>query len=384
MKSKYMILTGLGITSLITALILAKALPTVLLAFTALSLGLLLTYYWALSWKRGEYAGKQRMLLRYAEELYTQKTAQDIDSLLIQWAARITEGEPGIARRQGVYWVYHGIQPNEEIINSGLDMAVQKGETIQIEPGNPYGLALPPQTRVWLEIPLYQGKCAVGVFHMQKQESLFLKGDIELLESMSSLASRAYTNMEAEKNKQLYSSHLMYSLLHAIESTHPEFIGHHERVASIAGRLGEKLALSVQEQKELHFAALLHDIGKIPAAVQVEDDESEGIKQHPILGSELLPDDPDYEPVKQGIRYHHERYNGSGYPEGLKATEIPLIARIIAVADVYDALTSICSEEERLNHEEAVTKIRMASGTGLDPLVIVALEEIEPLPDQQA
>jgi HD-GYP domain-containing protein (c-di-GMP phosphodiesterase class II) len=79
----------------------------------------------------------------------------------------------------------------------------------------------------------------------------------------------------------------------------------------------------------------------------------------------------------KGILYHHERYNGTGGPEGLAAMDIPFIARIIAVADIYDALTSLCPDEERLSPASALQVIKKSSGSMLDPLVVVALDEIK-------
>jgi len=90
----------------------------------------------------------------------------------------------------------------------------------------------------------------------------------------------------------------------------------------------------------------------------------------------LIPAVGIFEQVREAVEYHHERYDGSGYPLGLSQTDIPFLARIIAVADVYDAVTRLCSEEERLDHQTALGVIKKATGTIFDPLVVVALEEV--------
>ena len=129
----------------------------------------------------------------------------------------------------------------------------------------------------------------------------------------------------------------------------------------------------------------MHDIGQ--TAVQGEmlkeksADTGEELRisaeDHPSLGADMLPDSGIFQDIRKGIKHHHERYDGSGYPDGLERTEIPFIARIIAVADVFDAMTMLCAEEEKLQCRQAIREIRKGSGSFFDPLVVVALTDLE-------
>ncbi|MDD4637559.1 MAG: HD domain-containing protein, partial [Bacteroidales bacterium] len=143
--------------------------------------------------------------------------------------------------------------------------------------------------------------------------------------------------------------------------------------------------LDEKEMKALRYAALLHDIGRfvnianeeIEAAEASESEPPAKVDRHSIIAADSLPQEGIFQGIREGILCHHERYDGSGYPKGLARTEIPWNARIIAVADIYDAMTRLCPEEERLDHNSAIKEIKKAMGSLLDPLVVVVLEEME-------
>ena len=123
----------------------------------------------------------------------------------------------------------------------------------------------------------------------------------------------------------------------------------------------------------------MHDIGQTAVLYHGLNSAVEGEKadytDHPVLGAHLLPDTEEYRGIREAILYHHEHYDGSGYPEGLAYTDIPLAARIIAIADIYDTLTNLANEDERLSPEEAWNFVKRGVGTYFDPLVVVAWEE---------
>jgi HD-GYP domain-containing protein (c-di-GMP phosphodiesterase class II) len=188
-------------------------------------------------------------------------------------------------------------------------------------------------------------------------------------------------SVEQESIRNNYETTLI-AIVRAVEQRQKGFAGHAERVAAAALLIGKKSGLQEHELKTLEYSALLHDIGKLvlpKEGIEGEDessDENYGEK-HPVLGSQIFPDNDFFNPIKEGILHHHERYNGTGYPDGLTKNEIPFLARIIAVADFYDALTRICPEEERLDHYHAVRVVKKATGTLFDPLIVLAFEEIE-------
>jgi HD-GYP domain-containing protein (c-di-GMP phosphodiesterase class II) len=157
---------------------------------------------------------------------------------------------------------------------------------------------------------------------------------------------------------------------------------HSERVAQIAVRLAHELGLTTDNRAIVELSALLHDLGKIgvPDAIlnkpgKLTDEEFEEMKRHPAHGAAIL-EHIQSEKVKQllpGVKYHHERWDGQGYPEGLKGEDIPLLGRILAVADFLDALSSERTYRAAASVEDVVEMVRTMSGTAFDPMVVEAL-----------
>lgn len=170
------------------------------------------------------------------------------------------------------------------------------------------------------------------------------------------------------------------SLAKAIEAKDPYTIGHSERVANNALNLGRSLGLERAELAQLYWAGLLHDLGKIgvPEAIlfktgSLEPSEMARIARHPELGDEMLSNiSPFFKQISDGIRSHHERWNGSGYPDNLAGEDIPYTGRILAVCDVYDALTSERSYRDPMSEAEALQFIVRGAGGEFDPQVAEA------------
>lgn len=163
------------------------------------------------------------------------------------------------------------------------------------------------------------------------------------------------------------------SLVTAIEAKDPYTRGHSERVAVYARRLGEYLGLPRAQVELLERAALLHDVGKIgieldtlSSPMQLSAEEVRLIRRHPALGSELVSDVEFLADIVPVIRHHHERYDGAGYPDGLAGVDIPLLARLMAVADSYDAMTSNRAYRPAMTEEQALVEIERVAGTQLD------------------
>ncbi len=153
--------------------------------------------------------------------------------------------------------------------------------------------------------------------------------------------------------------------------------GHSIRVAQYSREIAKRLGLSTWEQERIYYLAMLHDIGKIgiPDNIltkpgKLTEDEMAIIRTHPSIGGDILKDFTALEGISEGARYHHERYDGTGYCEGKKGTEIPLVARIIGVADTYDAMSSDRCYRPALDKDIVISELKQGKGTQLDPEIV--------------
>ena len=159
--------------------------------------------------------------------------------------------------------------------------------------------------------------------------------------------------------------------------------GHSFRVAKYSAELARRMGKSEAEQENIYYIALLHDIGKIgiPDNIlkkpgKLTDEEREIIRRHPLIGGEILNDFTALEGIADGAKYHHERYDGTGYCEHLSGTDIPEVARIIGVADTYDAMSSNRVYIKAYSEDAIVKELKDCSGTQLDPQVVPYMLEM--------
>ncbi len=171
----------------------------------------------------------------------------------------------------------------------------------------------------------------------------------------------------------------MLAMGHVVETRDPYTAGHERRVAELAVALGAELGLPAAELEGLRLAALIHDIGKIavPAEIlakpgRLSEVEFNLIRQHARAGYEILAAIDFGAPVAEIVLQHHERLDGSGYPEGLAGEQILLEARILAVADTVEAMSSHRPYRAALGMEAALDEVRCRAGSGYDPEVAAA------------
>jgi putative nucleotidyltransferase with HDIG domain len=208
-------------------------------------------------------------------------------------------------------------------------------------------------------------------------EKTFEAGNMRLLGSLAKQISLVITNTELYQDLKDILLNVIKTLVYSIEAKDSYTRGHSERVSTIALKIAEDLGLSGEAKDELKWASILHDIGKIgvPEIIlnktgTLNKEEFQHIKEHPEKGYEILnPINQLNESVKS-ILYHHERYDGTGYPSGLKGKKIPLYARVIAIADTYDAMTSRRSYRRNISRENAIAEIIKVKGTQLDPELV--------------
>jgi putative nucleotidyltransferase with HDIG domain len=203
--------------------------------------------------------------------------------------------------------------------------------------------------------------------------SLYLDAEeknIELLRFVKELK-------EAEKKTEEAYFQLISSLIAALESKDPYTKGHSQRVCDYAFMLAVNLNLSEEEKEVIRKAALLHDLGKIgiPDSIlhkkgKLTEEEFSVIKEHEIFSAKILEPIKEFKDVIPSILHHHENFDGSGYPHGLAADFIPLGARIIAISDIFDALTTGRDYKYAMSIAEAVKELNNIKGKKLDPHLV--------------
>jgi len=194
--------------------------------------------------------------------------------------------------------------------------------------------------------------------------------------------------LELDKNKRLF-LHTTIALAAAIDAKDHYTHGHTSRVTSLSLLIAENLkqknrtVFSEKFLEHLHIAALLHDIGKIgiPESIlnkqgPLNEEEKKQMQAHPVVGETILKPIKELEDAILGVRYHHEKYDGTGYPEGLKGDQIPLIAAIISVADTFDAMTTDRPYRPGLLKDAAAGEIKLQSGGQFNPLIVDAFIEL--------
>ena len=205
------------------------------------------------------------------------------------------------------------------------------------------------------------------------------KGELKSINFTLEEKVRLRTAELEEKQSVLKKNYLetIEALAFAVDEKDPYTHYHSRRVTELCGLISRGMALSDTKLERIRIAGLLHDIGKIGIkdsillkAGKLTREEFEEIKTHPLRSAKILEPISDLREIIPAIRHHHERFDGSGYPDGLKGLEIPLEARIMAVADAYDAMTSNRAYRESMGHSVAIEQIREGSGSHFDPMVV--------------
>ncbi len=249
---------------------------------------------------------------------------------------------------------------------------------------DPHYVSFDQNTKSEMAVPLKIGDKIVGVINIESyHKDTFDEEDIQTLTLIANQAAIAVENSRLYSSlKQTYLESIK-TLVSAIEAKDHYTYGHSERVRRYALQIARVLKLSPQQIEELNYAGYLHDIGKIGINDRIltkpdklSPSEYEIIKRHPNIGHKILESAHHLAGASQIIKYEHERYDGTGYPNGLKNGEIPIGARIIAVADAYDAMTTNRPYRKALSREEAIRRLKENMGTQFDPKVVRAFLKI--------
>jgi response regulator RpfG family c-di-GMP phosphodiesterase len=252
-------------------------------------------------------------------------------------------------------------------------------DSLLIDQGNRglhfFAVAPNPPIASFMAVPLriqnrLIGFIAVASFTASKR---FDEGQRKLLSIIGSRAAAAIENASLYEDLQATFQQTIEGLAKAIDTMDRYTSGHSDRVAQYAVFLARRVGLSETEVEIVRQSALMHDIGKIGCVLNLNkpgkltNDEYEVFKKHPAIGRDILDPIKFLHPLIPGVYLHHERWDGRGYPLKLKGPDIPLLARIISVADTYDAMTSDRSYRRALPHEVSMAEIERCAGTQFDP-----------------
>lgn len=278
-----------------------------------------------------------------------------------------------------------GLHTNPQHPMDTIDQAIQTGQSIIVSQENGSLVCYPLLTRgrtygaLWMNIPESRGQNFANLQTLANQAAIALERSILLSESrqQAKQLEAAYAELEITYDQTLT------SLMSALDARDRETEGHSTRVSRLTCLLAEEIGLNGHQLKAIERGALLHDIGKIGISDTVlhkpgklTDEEWKTMRIHPDIGARIVEGIPFLQDSLAVIRYHHERWDGSGYPIGLKEEAIPIQARIFAVADVFDALTSRRSYRTKSSAEEAIQYIKEQSGILFDPLIVEALTRL--------
>lgn len=198
---------------------------------------------------------------------------------------------------------------------------------------------------------------------------------IRLQSDLSSEVERKTQEITAQHERiERMSMQIVKALSGAIDAKDTYTNGHSTRVADYSKEIARRAGLSKEHQDDIYIMGLLHDVGKIgiPDAIinkpaKLSDEEYAVIQNHPVLGAKILTNITEFPKLSTGARWHHERYDGKGYPDGISGEDIPMEARIIAVADAYDAMSSRRSYRDVLTQEYICEEVRKGKGLQFDP-----------------
>jgi len=210
-----------------------------------------------------------------------------------------------------------------------------------------------------------------------ERDEPFVSDEIDTIKSLSGfltsfMATHSYVTSQGKFQKDM-----ILTIIRILEYHDPYTKGHSKNVANLASLLAEKLGLSDELIRKTYWAALVHDIGKIviPSTILNKEgkltiEEFEIIKKHPVYGHDFLSTSADLRELARYVYHHHERWDGKGYPSGLSGEDIPLISRIIAVVDAWDAMRSSRPYRKGLSKEEALKELIEHSGIQFDPNIV--------------
>ena len=271
------------------------------------------------------------------------------------------------------------VSPDDRQVSTLVREVMNDDRPLIIANNNGGSQRLPKQYRSCILVPLKIRARILGVLMAVVNDGSrrFSEKDLYYLDFMAKKASTSIENLALYEN--IYNNLLstLYAFVKAIEARDPYTQQHSSRVTRLAVALADAMGCTEEEQQILNVSGLLHDIGKIGIRDDIllkpgrlSEDEFAMIRQHPVIGYDIMGHMGLWTREKEIVRGHHERFDGKGYPDGLAGLQIPLLARILSVADVYDAIASDRAYRDRMPEAQILEIMYGGAGTQFDPDII--------------
>jgi len=266
--------------------------------------------------------------------------------------------------------------------NSAPVQALSGGYTVLVDDVRDSGLlSLSSGARTLLSVPVFFGERTHGVLNLEHNDTgAYDKQTVQWVQSLGGIFAMLLERSWLLEQVFKLNQRLIDTMTDSANESDPGYRAHAERVSDIAVAIATQMELSEETIHAVRDSGYLHDIGKSgvshnilvkPGSLTI--DEIDEVRKHPILGRFLLKPLGFQPAVIEGVATHHERWDGSGYPRGLKGDQIPITGRILAVAEAFDVMTSDQPYREKMIVEEAVIEIQSHSGEQFDPVVVDAL-----------
>lgn len=281
-------------------------------------------------------------------------------------------------------------EPDERAVRSSMsEWVVREGRPLIFNPpkhtGDAENIDAITGALAAVCVPLNSSEGVIGAIAVGSRDrsARFSSDDVRLLSTIANHLTISIGNTELFASLQDAYLATVRSLAAAVDAKEPYMRGHSERVAVYARATAEKMGMSHDQRTALEMAAYLHDIGKIGISEQIlrkagplDPDQMATMRHHPLIGANILRPVAFPWPIAPVVRHHHERFDGSGYPAGLRGEEIPILARVLSVTDAYEAMIADRPYRKSLTADGAVAELRRCAGTHFDPRVVEALVSV--------
>lgn len=275
---------------------------------------------------------------------------------------------------------FNGDKESFSVSHRAIQDVLTNKQPVIVESSNPTATTLGPTRAI---IPIISNGNVIALIHLESAQNLrlFQQRELALVQAIISRISPVIDNILLRNELDAWMIGVVDAMIATIEAKDTYTVGHSERVCKYSMAIAEQLKLSRDIKKQLMISSLCHDIGKVGIPDQIlkkasllTHEEYEEMKLHPTIGAKIIEHMPGAERFLSGVKYHHEKWDGTGYPEGLEGEDIPFFGRIVAIADAFDAMISGRAYSGFMDESDAVDQLSKETDL-FDPEILKAFEK---------